>query len=216
MSFILDALRKSEAERQQQAGGEFSNVPSSSDDPQSPKWLWILALLLLVNVVVLLGILLRPDPIADNGTPPAAAPADSARTEPAPAESREPVEDTDQAAPSFEERVALAKENRPAPEPAAEPAAARPAPAAATTERPSGTDRLKTLDELRLAGSIRLPELHLDIHVYAEDAAERFVFINMSKHREGSRLDEGPVVTQITPEGVVLRHESQTFLLPRE
>ena len=30
MSFILDALKKSETERQQQAGGEFSNVPSSS------------------------------------------------------------------------------------------------------------------------------------------------------------------------------------------
>ena len=47
MSFILDALKKSETERQQQAGGEFSNVPSSSGDQQSFKWLWILGLLLL-------------------------------------------------------------------------------------------------------------------------------------------------------------------------
>ena len=51
MSFILDALRKSETERQEQAGGEFSSVPSSSGESQSPKWLWMLALLLLVNVV---------------------------------------------------------------------------------------------------------------------------------------------------------------------
>ena len=61
MSFILDALKKSEADRQQQAGGEFSNVPSSSGEPQSFKWLWILAILLLVNFAVLLGILMRDD-----------------------------------------------------------------------------------------------------------------------------------------------------------
>ena len=60
MSFILDALKKSETERQEQAGGEFSNVPSRAGDQQSFKWLWFLGLLLLVNVAVLLGILLRP------------------------------------------------------------------------------------------------------------------------------------------------------------
>ena len=73
-----------------------------------------------------------------------------------------------------------------------------------------------TLDELRLAGTTQLPELHLDIHVYAEEPAERFVFVNMNKHREGSRLDEGPVVSEITPEGVVLEHQGRRFLLPRE
>mgnify|MGYP001826298071 CR=1 FL=1 len=75
MSFILDALRKSETERQEQAGGEFSSVPSSSGESQSPKWLWMLALLLLVNVVVLIGILLRPDAAPDTETPAAPAPA---------------------------------------------------------------------------------------------------------------------------------------------
>ena len=217
MSFILDALRKSEAERQQQAGGEFSNVPSSSDGPQSPKWLWILAFLLLFNIAVLLGILLRPDAGPDAGAPPATVAADPASVE---AAATAPAEPAAQAAPSFEERVALAKENQPAPEPAAaqtaKPAAAGSAPAATTAQRPASQDRVLTLDELRLAGSIQLPELHLDIHVYAEDPAERFVFINMNKHREDSRLDEGPVVAEITPEGVVLRHQGQTFLLPRE
>ena len=63
MSFILDALKKSETERQEQTGAEFSNVPSSSGEPQSFKWLWILALLLLVNVIVLFGILLREEEV---------------------------------------------------------------------------------------------------------------------------------------------------------
>ena len=212
MSFILDALKKSETERQQQTGAEFSSIPSSPGEPQSFKWLWILALLLLVNVVVLIGILLRPDKPA--AVPP---PVETTPAETRPAESSRPAE------PSFEERVAEARQNQPAddapmtaapatPEPAPEPAVAPAAP----TSTASTTSRLKTIDELRLSGSLQLPELHLDIHVFADDPAERFVFINMSKHRENSRLDEGPVVAEITPDGVILEHQGRRFLLPRE
>lgn len=210
MSFILDALRKSETERQEQAGGEFSNVPSSSGESQSPKWLWMLALLLLVNIAVLLGILLRPDQAPEAESP--AAPAQSAPVEPAPVQQEAPAES------SFEDRVAQAIEEQPPPEPAAQgaatPAASDPEPVIVAP--PADRARLQTLDELRLAGDIQLPELHLDIHVYAEKPAERFVFVNMNKLREGSRLEEGPVVEEITPEGVVLRHQGRTFLLPRQ
>ena len=59
MSFILDALKKSETERQEQGPAEFANVPSSSDEPGAPRWLWALALLLAINVAVLVGMLLR-------------------------------------------------------------------------------------------------------------------------------------------------------------
>ncbi len=96
MSFILDALKKSETERQQQTGSEFSNVPSSSGDPQSFKWLWILGLLLLVNVAVLVGILMRPDK----------APDDAATID------ETPVEQVQVAAPSFEEKISAAKQNQ--------------------------------------------------------------------------------------------------------
>ena len=54
------------------------------------------------------------------------------------------------------------------------------------------------------------------IHVYADDPNERFVFINMKKHRESSQLPEGPVVAEITNDGVILEHRGLTFLLPRE
>lgn len=206
MSFILDALRKSETERQQQAGGEFSSVPSSSGESQSAKWLWMLALLLIVNVAILLGILMRPDTTPDAEAPVTAAP-----------ESVPQEEAVAAAEPSFEDRIAEAKDSQPAPETMAEetaqPAADEPAPAIVT---PPAQQRLMTLDELRLAGATQLPELHLDIHVYADEPAERFVFVNMNKLREGSRLDEGPVVTEITAEGVVLEHQGRKFLLPRQ
>jgi len=201
MSFILDALKKSETERQQQTGGEFSAVPSSSGDQQSFKWLWILALLLLVNIVVLVGILTRPDK-------PAAEPAEIGDA---------PVQQSQIAEPSFEEKIAAAKQSQPeltsaatveqAPQPM--PTATRPA------TRPAAA-RVLTIDEVRLNGALEMTELHLDIHVYSDDPSERFVFINMAKHREQSRLDEGPQVIEIRPDGVVLEYQGTTFLLPRE
>jgi general secretion pathway protein B len=209
MSFILDALKKSETERQQQTGAEFSNVPSSSGEPQSFKWLWILALLLLVNVVVLLGLLLREEKVPD--TPP---------DTPAPVELT-PVEQSQPAASSFEDRVAEARQNQPAPDTTTAEATPLRTAGTAPVETPPQTDsqsgpRLMTIDELRLNGTLALPELHIDIHVYADDPAERFVFINMKKHREKSQLDEGPVVSEITTDGVILKHQGSTFLLPRE
>jgi general secretion pathway protein B len=73
-----------------------------------------------------------------------------------------------------------------------------------------------TFNELRANGTIMLPDLHLDIHVYSEHPADRFVFVNMSKYREQGKLTEGPVVKEITPEGVILEHLGNGFLLPRE
>jgi hypothetical protein len=38
----------------------------------------------------------------------------------------------------------------------------------------------------------------------------------MSKYKEGGTLDEGPVVREITPDGVILEYLGTGFLLPRE
>lgn len=206
MSFILDALKKSETERQQQAGAEFASVPSSSGETQSLKWLWILGLLLLVNFAFLVVILLRPNKAEDAPVPVEAVPVEAA-----------PVQQSAVAEPSFEEQIAAARQNQPARTdsapavPEAQAVESRPQPAA-----PPSRGRVLTIDEARLNGSLQLDDLHLDIHVYSADPAERFVFINMDKHREQSRLDEGPVVAEITPEGVILEHQGTTFLLPRE
>ena len=74
----------------------------------------------------------------------------------------------------------------------------------------------KTFNEVRVNGSVQLPELHLDIHVYSEIPVDRFVFINMSKYKENATLSEGPLVAEIVPEGVILDYRGTRFLLPRE
>lgn len=76
-------------------------------------------------------------------------------------------------------------------------------------------EQLPGYQELLLSGRARLPRLHLDIHVYAEDPARRFVFINNRKYREGERLDEGGRIERITPLGAVIEHDGNRFeLLP--
>ncbi len=76
---------------------------------------------------------------------------------------------------------------------------------------------LPSMEELQLSGQLSLIKpLYVDIHVYADDRAKRFVFINMQKYREGERLGEGPVVQEITRAGVVLSHQGNEFTLNRE
>ena len=210
MSFILDALKKSETERQQQGGSDFANVPSSAESPGAPRWLWVLGLLLAVNLVVLLGVLLRDDApqvdtplpqVSEVQQPPAAGPSFSEQIREA--RDRESAAKTSAAIPPAPAAETVVEA------PPAEPVQARPQPEYTLAALP-------TADELRANGRLQMPDLHLDIHVYSTEPAERFVFINMVRHREKSRLAEGPVVQEITPEGVILDYSGTRFLLPRE
>ena len=52
--------------------------------------------------------------------------------------------------------------------------------------------------------------------MYSDKAMERFVFINMTKLKEGSQLSQGPKIIEIIPDGVILDNEGYLFILPRE
>ena len=235
MSFILDALKKSESERQQQGAAEFAQVPVGRDSNRPPLWLWLLGLLLLVNLVVLAGVLLRPAP---ERLPAAEVAGDSfaeqleraqrqkAAAIPPPRNDAQP--DTVASPPVAATRPETATANeidgrqtdasalRTAPGSAATalpvtPATARPSP---SVTRPA--DDLPDIDQLRADGELPIGPLRLDIHVYSDVASERFVFINMVKHREGSTTSDGLSVDTITRDGVVLSYRGRQFLLPRQ
>lgn len=208
MSFILDALKKSETERQRQDAPGIADVPEATESRSTPRWLWLLVALLAVNLAVLVGLMVRPDAVT---APP---PETLAREEPEPAE---PVREAPaEAAPQ------PAADESPAVEQAPQPVRERPAsqatvrPAAAPPARVPASRPLHTYDEVRANGTLVLPDLHLDILVYSEDPSSRFVFVNMTKYQENATLAEGPVIREITPEGVVLEHMGTGFLLPRE
>ncbi|MGI9199768.1 MAG: general secretion pathway protein GspB, partial [Woeseiaceae bacterium] len=126
---------------------------------------------------------------------------------------------------NFEEQVAVAIDNQAEQRPTSVPqieeppvtVVTEPTPSPARTTSSRVTEAaVPTMDELRLEGTLQIAEMHLDIHVYSEVPQDRFVFINMNKHREGSKTAEGPVVREIRTDGVVLEYQGRVFLLPRE
>jgi general secretion pathway protein B len=73
---------------------------------------------------------------------------------------------------------------------------------------------LPTADEIVARGGV--PPLHLDLHVYSTIAAERFIFVNSRKYKQGETLQEGPVVEEITRDGAVLDFRGSRFTLSRD
>jgi len=222
MSFILDALRKSEAERQR------GRTPGLADARLRPRssvrslWLPLVAIALLANLIVLSIQWLRsPD---ESGAPANVAPATSA---PAAVEEATPRPVASPANPirevrplALESPTASARTDPEAPPPmtSEEPARARSAGRAVEASASSiqfADASLPTAEQLALTG-VALPRLNLELHVYSNDPSGRFVFINASKYREGARLKEGPLVEAITADAVVLEYEGRRFVLPRQ
>jgi len=81
---------------------------------------------------------------------------------------------------------------------------------------PDNDEVLPSISEVNLTGAQALPELHLDVHVYATKPSDRFVYINMRKYHEGNTLEEGPVLERIRRDGVVLDYQGLRFVLPRQ
>jgi hypothetical protein len=80
-----------------------------------------------------------------------------------------------------------------------------------------GTDSgFMLYQDLALAAGANLPQLRLDLHVYAAKPQDRFALINMHKLHEGDSLQGGVKVEAITPDGVVMSHNGTKFLLPNE
>ncbi len=228
MSFILDALRKSEHERQRSAVPGLSHVPLATARRELPGWALLVIGLLAAAVLVLGGAwwqsqrsLSAPSassptavaaPVAS--TPPtAAAPAPvvpSAIATPPPAAASTTVAI---AAPPVEPEVAsrsLLQDSE------SDERTQSLASAAIVPKRPAPTGPTLPSAAALQAQGINVPPLRLELHAYSDKPAERFVFINGRKYREGERLSEGPDVVRIEPNGVVLSEQGQRFQLAPE
>ncbi len=233
MSFILDALKKSEAERQRQASPGLIE-PAMLRPRGSPRTLTIGLLALLGVNSLVLGIVLlrRPSASAPSRAQPAATatatalPASAAvpgaphsRPDAAPMSSGSTLPSAGDAAGFAPEVPVTSPENPIVAEARARlNAAGSPPSAPADGTAPddhSNLETLPTLAQVHFAGTDTLPPLHLDVHVYSPDPAQRFVFINGHKYVEGSTLAEGPRIVRIRPDGVELAYHGRRFLLPR-
>lgn len=208
MSLILDALRKSERARQQTLNGQISNVAPVTEHSRLPTpWVTLIGLVLLLNAVVLAYLLWRTDQSERSAPAVASVTTTTITTIPA----REPVirpladEVTQPGAQAQATPIATTTKN--------------PIPASTTvTEAVVATNpdsAIAPLDSLPQAFQQSLPTLHLDVHSYAANPADRFVVINMQRYVAGDTLKEGPRVIAITQQGVILDYQGTRFLLPR-
>lgn len=232
MSLILDALKKSEAERQRgQAPGLFvEQAPLSRTRREGmPTWVWAVGAL-LVAVLAVFG-WREWSRATGGGEAPIAASTSS--LEPVAASLDALVESPAEVATPTPERTVISPP-QPPPAPAAAfrppatpspatppPASPRPAPtpapppAPAAVATPAAADALPRLADLSAGERATLPPLKLTMHVYADDPAARFVILDGRRLGEGAKLADGLVLGEIRRDGVVLEAQGRALLLPR-
>lgn len=211
MSFILDALRKSEHERRRGLLPGVAHIPYALPRAQLPVWVPV-AIAALAVALVMTGFAwwytTRPGGhaaarLAASAVAPPSAVAPSWSTPPQPAaEHRAEVQapgGTRLDAPAPEAPAQRAA----APLPSSQPASP-PAPAAVSAALPNAS---------ALAASGVAPPLQLQLIVYDADPAKRFVRINGRRYSEGHFLTEGPQLLRIDERSVVLRQQGREFVL---
>jgi hypothetical protein len=201
MSFILDALKKSEEERLRQQNP--STLPTSAlrSSGRTPSWVWALLGLLAVNLVVLAFVLVKPATSL-----PAAAPVPPSTVTPL-------------IAPSIAPSIATATDRLPSAPDASAPTAMPSAPTPRSDTRPTpavaSLAAVPTRDQ-QIAAGANLPVTTLNLHVYDADPSKRFILLNGERLRESDASRDGLKVLSITPEGVVLSYGSSSFAVSIE
>jgi general secretion pathway protein B len=225
MSLILEALRKSEAERRRaQAPDLRTELPPAPAQRRVaiPAWAWLLP----ASAVLLAVVWLTRTP--DRASPPSIATDSSAATQreetptlpavprlspPAVVIAPKPatvVAQTSEAAqppsPAVAQPTVVA-----APKPIPMPIEPLPPPVAPLAD--AGTKDILQLSDLTAAERKSLPPLKVSMHMWDGDAARRFVIVDGNRLVEGDRIGD-VVVTTITTDGVLLDWNGRRLKLP--
>lgn len=181
MSFILDALKKAEAEQDPDLRASLAISSQVNRRHRIIQYLIIAAL--LGNLLVLLW-LFGPTEWTDRL--PAANP---------------------EAAPALVTEPEVTKANVEVEQPPTPSTDSPGIETAATVARSSPPLRRTTLGELDSRTRARLPALEFSTHVYASDTAMRAVVVNGQRLAEGDQFDN-LILEEITESGVVVRFEN--------
>jgi general secretion pathway protein B len=225
MSYILDALKKSEAERSRGV------VPTLLAPQQTPLRGgivgWVVGAALLVNAAVFAAWMYWPstkkDAIAPPSSPVSAA-APPATAAPPMTVQTQPAQNAAQTYPTTAASISAATENAIGSGPAlaptprtvqgdptfaaesAQPTIITPRSAANTATPSNATASLATNDAMAL-------HYEFSTHFYASDPSKRAVTLNGKRYTEGDTIDAGVRIKEITETGVVLDVGGQTVPL---
>lgn len=202
MSSILDALKKSE--RQRNLGRDLIFRNTAPDSPARPAWLLYAVLgglLLLALVIAVLVFFGQATPREGVTTLPSATVAKPELNTPAPVAPASRAE-------TAQDLLEQARAARPAP-------ARKAATAAEATIAVEESGEAPWLSSLPEAYRSSLPPLEVNIHVYSPQESQRIVYINNRQVQQGERIQAGVMVEEVVHDGVVLRFRGQRFKLPR-
>ncbi len=208
MSYILEALKKSEQERHIGQVPDISAVQETAS-PHASRWPWWVAGALIINAIIIAVIALRPwdeRATATDALSSQTGVMDSSTEVSAP----EPVAVT----------PVLSDEPTPSIRASSAPTAAAPTPAStdrepSVAERVSPSDDVVRWQDLPADERNRLPVPRIDVHVFASDPARRFVLVNLRKYQEGETLDQGVKLDAISADGIVLSYQGQRYRVDR-
>lgn len=244
MSFILEALKRVEREREargQPRLGAVQRLPT----PRRFVWPWVFCIALAVNAAVVWTLWHPVPPTAEGvGAPmippaPAAVAGDKAgpkttetghRTaKPEPLDQphgrrkSDPVRPRGKTAPSPLRAPSRLPPTTPAPEPivAAEPSISEPAavrgkpPPADPAPATAVRDVLPLWMQMPAEWRAAVPELSINLMAYSQDPSERLVYIKGQRYTEGELVESKLKIEKITREGVILSYQGRRCLLPR-
>ena len=220
MSYILDALRKAEAERERghvpsiHAQPAFAGAQPSSAPARSRLWMVLLGVGVLIALIFGLAyyLLLGRSPASEMVAPVAARPVIAPTPAPAPAPAPAASVPVPSVAPEPVQAAAP-----PAPRPRHAPVAAAVKPAAAAVapvpaaSRPD--ERIYAASELPDDIRRQLPALAVGGSMYSPSAKDRIVIINGQVLHEGDRVAPDLVVERIRLKAAVLAFKGYRYLL---
>ncbi len=242
MSYILEALRRAETERQRGAVPDLHAQPAgpaglpaagADDGRDLGRRAGLLALLVVVLLLALvsawwLGRGSQTEAVPASPLPPIAA-AVPAPPLPAVTETAAPINSAPPAWPTSELPATLVPApavgtvqttptarpaSEAAPMPAGASATAGPAATAAALPAASAPEPLLRWSALPEATRASLPRLAWSGVVYAELPAQRLLVVNGQVAREGDEIAPGLTLEQIRPRSAVLRWRGQRFEMP--
>jgi len=225
MSYILDALRKSDQQRQRGSTPTLLTVQSTPTNPSRPRYLLngVIAAA-LISAGILVGWL---QPWQNkHAEPVASSPAASGSTRDlAPpfygsAESQPPTAAVEAENPPTRvtltpQEPAFADDSSASPKPAPGTQSAAtgrlPVTSGATAKASDEAEKVMALNDLPPTIRREIPAIAIMFHAYSSDPAERRVMINGNMAKEGEALADGLGLQQITPDGVILVYKGYRF-----
>lgn len=215
MSYILDALNKSEQERERRQSPKLTTVHHKPAAQHRPVWRWLAALGFLALLNTGLAWYWMSGEGGESRVVDQPATAESAtKTPPA----TQPRTDEQASRLQADQQVANATApSRPARETGQTPTPARMEGELITPDtvyeprpQPKKTDPVR-IAELPANVQRQIPDLTFSSHIYSDDPSLRMVNINGRNIRVGDTLGDDLTLVEITEDGVVLSYLHYTF-----